>query len=284
MRDAHLEGIAAPASTVDDRWQTWSATRVRTHLHRVGVGLLSRAVPRHGRDTAVRIFREQLHRGDEVECPICEKHFRHFAARWNTVDIVCWCCGSHERHRALWLLLDRLRPDLLAEAQALLHFAPEPGIAHRLEQRVPRYVTADLEPGRADLALDITALDLADASFDGVLCSHVLEHVPDDEAAMRELRRVLRPGGWAIVMVPIDHDRSTTLEDSGVTDPAERRRVFWQEDHVRLYALDLMDRLRGAGFDVEHARPTSDFAPDLCERFRLGLGSDVFLCRARPAA
>jgi hypothetical protein len=282
--DAHLDGVGAPASTVGNRWQTWSASRRRSFVHRHGVAALTRAVPASRRDAALRIFREQLHRGDRVECPICEKQYRHFAARWNTVDVVCWCCGSHERHRALWLVLDRLRPDLLGTTQALLHFAPEPGIAGRLERRVPRYVTADLEPGRADLALDITSLDLDDASFDAVICSHVLEHVPDDAAAMRELHRILRPGGWAIVMVPVDHDRARTLEDPGIADPVERRRMFWQEDHVRLYALDIVDRLRRARFEVDHVRPTDELTQGESERWRLGLGSDVFICRATPPA
>jgi len=66
--------------------------------------------------------------------------------------------------------------------------------------------------------------------------SHVLEHITDDRAAMRELRRILRPGGWAIVMVPIEHGRTTTYEDPSITTPEERERAYWQSDHVRLYA------------------------------------------------
>src|SRR5262249_12426105 len=77
---------------------------------------------------------------------------------------------------------------------------------------------------------------------------HVLEHVPDDRRAMREFYRVLKPGGWAILLVPITVER--TFEDPAVVDPAERLRLFGQEDHVRRYGPDYGDRLSEAGFAV----------------------------------
>ena len=119
-------------------------------------------------------------------------------------------------------------------------------------QRTPGvdYVSADLRPGVAMHSWDITAVPAPDAAFDAVICSHVLEHVEDDRAALTETLRVLRPGGWAIVLVPIDLDRAMTLEDPEIVDPAERERVYWQADHVRLYGADLPERLRAAGFDV----------------------------------
>ena len=180
----------------------------------------------------------------------------------------------------LWLLLDRLCPELLGDARSLLHFAPEPGLEEHLRRRVTGYASADVAPGVADLTLDITAIDLPDGSFDGIICSHVLEHVPDDAQAMRELRRVLVAGGWAIVMVPIDHGREATLEDPSITDPDVRREMFWQEDHVRLYACDIVDRLTQAGFRVEHLRPADSLSDAEVERYRLGGGSDVFVCWA----
>jgi ubiquinone/menaquinone biosynthesis C-methylase UbiE len=141
-------------------------------------------------------------------------------------------------------------------------------------------VSADLDPQVGELTLDITAIDLPDASFDSVLCSHVLEHVPDDRAAMRELRRILVPGGRAIVMVPVDRNRDATLEDPEVTSPEARREAYWQEDHVRLYALDVMERLTDAGFQVEHARPSEHLSPAEIDRFKLPGGSDIFVCTA----
>ncbi len=195
------------------------------------------------------------HRGDAVECPICGHSFDRFRDDWNRPGALCWRCGSHERHRALWLYLE-LHPDLLGGASSLLHFAPEWCLEHRL-RAIPglRYVTADLVPGAADLALDITRLELEDGAFEAILCSHVLEHVEDDRAAMGELHRVLARGGWAIVMVPLDLDRSETYENPSVRTPEARELEFWQSDHVRLYAPDIALRLGAAGFDVTLSTP-----------------------------
>ena len=219
------------------------------------------------------------HRGDEVLCPICGHAFDRFNDAWNRPAAVCWRCGSEERHRAQWLVLTGPR-NLLSGASSLLHFAPEWALRHRLEQvHGLRYVTADLFQDDVDLRLDIAALDLPDASFDAVLCSHVLEHVEDDMAAMRELARVTAPGGWCLVMVPLDLSRAATYEDPAITDPEDRLRAFWQHDHVRLYAADIGDRLSEAGFDVERLRPERELGLETMERCRVDVADDVWLCR-----
>ncbi len=143
-----------------------------------------------------------------------------------------------------------------------------------------RYVTADLAQPGVDLVLDVTALDLPDASFDAILCSHVLEHVDDDRSAMAVLRRITAPGGWCAVMVPIDLGRETTYEDPSITSPEDRRRAFWQHDHVRLYAADIGDRLAAAGFDVERVRPEHEFGVETLARCRILAADDIWLCRA----
>jgi SAM-dependent methyltransferase len=219
------------------------------------------------------------HRGDSVRCPICEHSFDRFMDDWNRPDALCWRCGSHERHRAQWLVLTGPR-GLLSGARSLLHFAPEWTLRHRLRQvRDLRYVTADLYDEDVDLQLDITALDLPDGSFDAVLCSHVLEHVDDDAAAMRELARVTAPGGWCLVMVPLDLRRQETYEDPTITAPQDRVRAFWQHDHVRLYATDIEDRLRAASFDVERLRPAVELGPETMRRCRINESDELWLCR-----
>jgi SAM-dependent methyltransferase len=162
----------------------------------------------------------------------------------------------------------------LTRPQRVLHFAPERGLERRLA-RQPHldYLSGDLEPGAAMATLDITRLDLPDESFDCVLCYHVLEHVSDDLAAMRELHRVMRPGGWGVVQVPTYGE--TTVEDPTVTDPAERRERFGQEDHVRLYGRDFLDRLRSAGFEVTVEVFRDSLTP--AERARFGLRFDYDL-------
>ncbi len=221
----------------------------------------------------------RAHRGDSVFCPLCEGRFDRFKDDWNRTDALCWRCGSHERHRAQWLLFER-RPELLGGAGSLLHFAPEWALRRRFERIGElRYVTADLDQPGVDLSLDVRAIALPDASFDAVLCSHVLEHVDDDAAAMAELRRITAPGGWCVVMVPLDLGRERTYEDSAITASGDRERAFWQRDHVRLYAPDIGARLAAAGFDVERIRPGDEFGPDLIARCRIGAADDIWLCR-----
>ena len=179
-----------------------------------------------------------------------------------------------------WLYLEQ-HPELLAGADSLLHFAPEWCLEHRLRRLEGiRYVTADLV-ARAELRLDITRLGLPDAAFDAIICSHVLEHVPDDRQAMRECHRVLSPGGWAIVMVPLNLGASETFEEPTITTPAERERWFWQSDHVRLYAPDIADRLRAAGFDVLRERLACSIGPQQAARYGLLEADELFLCRKR---
>lgn len=219
------------------------------------------------------------HRGDAVECPLCGGRFDRFKADWNRPDALCWRCGSHERHRTQWLLLER-RPALLGDARSLLHFAPEWSLRRRLRTIDHlRYVTADLDPAGVDRGLDVTDLDLPDGAFDAILCSHVLEHVGDDVRAMAELRRVTAPGGWCLVMVPLALDRERIYEDPSITAPHERERAFLQHDHVRLYTPDIAGRLETAGFAVEVIDTYAELGP-AAARHRLQPADLAFLCRA----
>jgi len=114
-----------------------------------------------------------------------------------------------------------------------------------------RYVTADLESPLADMHFDIQHIPLADGEFDVVIANHILEHVEDDRQAMRELWRILRAGGWGVILSPLDESRETTFEDDSITDEKERTRLFGQYDHRRIYGRDYAARLREAGFEVD---------------------------------
>ncbi len=219
--------------------------------------------------------------GSEVECPVCERTFARFRTGAHLGN--CPYCGAAPRHRLLRLSLEKEWSRHPSELD-VLHFAPEWGTERsiRLNPRVRRYVTVDLAAPRVDVRCDITALDFADASFDLIFCSHVLEHVRDDRKAISELRRVLRPGGVAYIQVPWNPKKHTD-EDPSVTDPAECARRFGQFDHVRMYGSDLVGRLREPGFDVEQLRPTRSMTAGDIARF--GLWDDsIFRCRARGAA
>lgn len=189
-------------------------------------------------------------RGLGKYCPVCESDFGHFLPFGldRRKSALCPGCGSLERHRFLWLYLTRT-PGLLRSRRSVLHIAPEGCIRRRIEA-LPgiRYLAADRYQENA-LPMDVTALPLPDRSVDLVICSHVLEHVGDDRAALRELARVLRPRGVAIIMVPLDLRRNTVEDDSAAT-AAQRLAAFGHPYHVRICGRDYGNRMAAAGFDV----------------------------------
>jgi SAM-dependent methyltransferase len=139
------------------------------------------------------------------------------------------------------------------------------------------YLTADLSDPRAMVKMDITNIDYPDGSFDVIYCSHVLERVQDDRKAIREFYRTLKCSGCAILLAPITAKK--TFEDSSISDPEERSKVFGQRDHVRRYGPDYADRLREAGFSVEIIKVNDLIQND--EAVRMGLTSasgEIYYC------
>jgi SAM-dependent methyltransferase len=196
--------------------------------------------------------RARFYRGDAVYCPCCSGQFSRFLDVGNPPrPAACPGCDSRERHRLLCLYLSE-RTNLFRDRLRVLHVAPEDCLQPMLSRLDNlEYISADLASPRAMVRMNLTDIRFPDDSFDVILCSHVLEHIDDDRKAMRELRRVLRPGGWAILQVPVDGSRDATYEDPSVTDPIDRERLFGQSDHVRVYGRDYPDRLREAGFVVD---------------------------------
>ena len=191
----------------------------------------------------------------------------------------CAWCNSLERHRLLWTFLCEETDLATNPPQKFLHIAPEASLQPMLEPIIgDGYLTGDLLDPNVMEKIDITDIQHPDDYFDAVMCNHVLEHVPDDRKAMSEFYRVLKPGGWAILLVPINAEQ--TIEDPTITDPAERLRLFWQEDHVRRYGLDYIKRLSETGFSVKHIRPENFLTEEKVEQLGLHCAetSDIFLC------
>jgi len=181
----------------------------------------------------------------------------------------------------VWLYLTQ-HTDLFDGApKRVLHVAPERCLEVRLRKALGNgYLTGDLH-NRAMVRMDVTRIESPDDSFDVIYCSHVLEHVVDDRKAMREFYRVLKPGGWAVLLVPVPADRP--LEDDTIVSPQDRLRVFGQEDHVRRYGPDFVDRLREAGFEVRVIGVADLFGQ--ADAVRMGLTpacGDIFHCTKRP--
>ncbi len=140
------------------------------------------------------------------------------------------------------------------------------------------YVSAGLDSPLAMVKMDITNIAYGDNSFDAILCVHVLEHVMDDQTAMSELFRVLKPGGWAILQSPIDLNRDKTFEDPNIVLPEDRERIFGQNDHVRIYGRDYEDRLAKAGFALKVDSYVKDLGPVLIKKYGLAKDEDIYLC------
>jgi SAM-dependent methyltransferase len=190
-----------------------------------------------------------------------------------------------ERHRLLGILFD-LRPEMLRPGMSVLHIAPESQLSDRVKYRASRYVAGDLTARFGPERLDVTDLHFAGGEFDAVICNHVLEHVPEDRRAMREIRRVMRPGAWALLLVP-QIEGATTFETPDITDPDELFRLHGQRDHVRTYGWDYLDRLREAGLEPEMLRLDEVLTPETIRRCRLlkfGEVEPIFLARPVPAA
>ncbi len=186
---------------------------------------------------------------------------------------------SLERHRLLWLYL-KDQSIFFTENLKVLHFAPEQCFLNRFKSlRNLDYTTTDLLSPIADVKADICNLPFEDNCYDVILCNHVLEHIPDDNKAMQELYRVMKPGGWGIFQIPQDVNREITFEDDSITDKKERAKIFGQYDHVRVYGRDYFDKLRSIGFDVEALDYTSKLSEAKIKKFRLAKGELIPLVR-----
>ena len=220
-----------------------------------------------------------FYRGNNVECPVCLHHFRKFLpyGRKARENALCPNCLALERHRLMYLFLKR-ETNFFSSLLRVLHVAPEICFIHRFEQQANlEYVTADIESPLAKVKMDIHKIPFEDYSFDVTFCNHVMEHVEDDGLAMRELYRVLSPGGWGIIQIPLFHPLpEKTFEDPAITSPSEREKAFGQNDHVRLYGKDYADRLRKAGFEVQENHYTQAFSKEEVKRYALPEDEIIF--------
>jgi SAM-dependent methyltransferase len=169
-------------------------------------------------------------------CPVCGRRFRRHASG------ECPFCFANERTRELFAYL--AKRDL--SGWRILHVAPELGLGQRLREHCAQYVAVDLQGLNGAQRADLTNLPFADQSFDLLICSHVLEHVPDDRRALAEIRRV---AAAALLVHPVEAGREFT--DETPVPEYEREARFGQFDHVRAYGTDLVQRVQQAGFHVE---------------------------------
>lgn len=217
-------------------------------------------------------------RGDTYEDPIDGKRFKSFLPYGYEnprENVLSPSTLSLERHRLLWLYLKNKTSFFKANLK-VLHFAPEQAFHGRFTKLENlAYTTTDLNSPLADIKADICDLPFEDNSFDVILCNHVLEHIPDDTKAMKELYRILNKGGWGIFQIPQDLNRDKTFEDNSITDKKERAKIFGQYDHVRIYGKDYFNKLRSIGFKVDEVDFTSSLSDEEIQRYRLAKGEII---------
>ncbi len=220
------------------------------------------------------------YRGDKVECPICTKKYRSFLpyGRINPrPNALCPSCLSLERHRLIWVYLQE-KTNFFQQRLSVLHIAPEHCFMKRFEtQHGEGYITADIESPLAKVKMDIHTMPFGDNTFDAVLCNHVLEHVQDDIRAMSEIRRVLKPGGWAIMQIPFFSPvPEVTFEDATITDKRERERIFGQDDHVRKYGHDYPKRIEKAGLKAIEDRFVFELPKENVAKYGLSASEVIY--------
>lgn len=230
----------------------------------------------------VRPFMESFLKGSTYTDPIDGKSFKSFLPYGygeQRHNVLSPSTLSLERHRLLWLYLTK-ETNFFTAPLKVLHFAPEQAFYKRFRNLTHLdYTTTDLNSPLADVKADICNLPFEDNTYDVILCNHVLEHIPNDTQAMKELFRVMKPGGWGVFQIPQDLNRGQTFEDDTITDKKERAKIFGQYDHVRVYGRDYFDKLRNIGFKVEEVDYTSNLSQTDIDRYCLAKGEIIPVVR-----
>ena len=246
------------------------------------------------RATARRILTVAPSLGLRYRCPFCHLRWRRLEPRGRDLPVYaelgviggglreaeCPWCRSNDRERLLYLFLRR-HTDLFRTRLRVLHVAPEARLRRAIARRHSDYETTDLTMPGVDFHCDLAAIPRPEGAYDAIICSHVLEHVPDDRAAMRELRRVLAPGGFAVLQVPIA-SRPDATDEEGPDAPLsaeERSRRFGDPTHVRLYTEhDYVRRLEEAGFTVSARDALELLGKQTVRSYALVPEEKIFLC------
>lgn len=248
------------------------------------ISLIIRKIPRKYLQLFSHFFLRILsffYQGNNVQCPVCLHTFSKFIpyGRIPRNNALCPECLALERHRLMWLFLKE-KTNFFTDNLQLLHIAPELCFINRFKSlKNIDYVSADLESPLAMVKMDIHEIPFEDNKFDVVFCNHVMEHVENDIKALKEIYRVLKQGGWAIIQSPIDLNLDKTIEGNHLKTAREREKVFGQDDHVRMYGQDYKQRLESGGFEVEEINFIEELEEELVKKYALPRDEKIYFCK-----
>lgn len=224
-----------------------------------------------------RVERTIFSIGNTVECCYCGWSGSRFlsAGQPPQPNRLCPGCGSLQRYRMLHLYLTK-HTALLNQSTRLLDIAPKRCFSDFCRrQPTVTYISSDLQTSGASVFSDLTRMAMASQTFDIIICFHVLEHIPDDKAAYTEIGRLLKPGGFALIMVPLKGE--TTFEDPNA-QPEDYERLYGQHDHVRICGMDTAKRIEATGLNVETIDLFGLLDSELMQRHGL-YGDDRYMYR-----
>lgn len=191
---------------------------------------------------------------------------------------MCPTCGSLERHRLMVLYL-KFKTDFFLKKAKALHFSPHPFLQKKFME-IPNleYVSVDLDGNKVMYNMDITNLLFEDNTFDCILCYHILEHVKNDNLALKELFRVLKPKGWAIIQTVVNPKFEKTFEDSNIIDSKIREQLYGHKNHLRIYGRDYRDKLEKVGFNVKIDKFAFKIDEEKVKRFGISRNEAICYC------
>ena len=214
-------------------------------------------------------------------CSCCGRYLRKFNSYGFKMrkSAICPVCGSLERHRFLIIFLKTKTTFFLRNIK-LLHFSPNNSLKNLFRNHNNiRYITTDLNSSNILIRNDITNLSFKNNIYDVIICSHVLEHIKNDNLALKELYRVLKTKGWGIIQIPLNRERKKTYENQKILKPKDRLIHFGREDHVRIYGLDFKQRVEKVGFHVRVIDYAKNLGPKNIKKFGLNANERFYFLK-----
>ncbi len=241
-----------------------------------------------------------IYKGQNYTCPYCKHNFKKMLTDGEKLEVIqkyqiigsgyrknCTCprCYAKDRDRLIHLYLEK-KTSVFSKPHRVLHIAPEAWLKELFQSLPNIHYTNGVKDAesmgyyydRRTRDIDITDLEMKDDFYDIIVCNHVLEHIPNDIKAMKEIYRVLKPGGWAILQVPYSPVLDSTFEDENIVSKADRTKFFGQFDHVRIYGSDYVNRLEFVGFKVERFNPKNEsWGAAYIKKYALNPQEDLFI-------